>query len=143
MTDDKSKKWQWLGAPNTWKLELAAQTFARAFNVWGSDDGFGGLYLVGSAMERPDWRDVDLRCILEDGRFRKMFPDVHSLDSPTWEHDPLWMLMCTMISDWFKAQTGLPVDFQFQPMTFANARHDKARQPVGLMYAKPEPEEGR
>jgi hypothetical protein len=40
------------------------------------------------------------------------------------------------ISERLSKVTGLPVDFQFQPMTFANERHNKPRQALGMRVAK-------
>lgn len=74
------------------------------------DLGFG-VYHVGSSIERPDWRDVDVRCLLEDEHFAALF-----------EANPTRLAFLNVaISDWLAARTGLPVDFQFQAQTTANA----------------------
>lgn len=123
----------YLGVPAIFKLDLACMNLYQAFCVGGT---FGGIYLVGSALERPDFRDVDVVCILADKDFAGLFPDVHHHESATtayFEMDPRWLLLSVTISDWLTHQlgAGVPVDFKFQPMTFANARHDRARQPLG------------
>ncbi len=71
------------------------------------------------AWKRPDWRDVDVRLMMTDEAFAALFPDAR-LEHARWEFDPRWLLMTASISAWLAAQTGLPIDFQFQPMTFAN-----------------------
>lgn len=45
-----------------------------------------------------------------------------------------------MISGWLSARSGLPVDFQIQRMTDANAEYpDQPRCALGLFYAPAEP----
>jgi hypothetical protein len=84
-------------------------------------------YLVGSATERPDYRDVDLRLILMDEEFDRLF-DGRVL---------LWSLMCLTIGQYLCSITGLPIDFQIQRMTEANEKHPTThRNPMG-MRARP------
>jgi hypothetical protein len=49
--------------------------------------------------------------------------------------------MCTTISAWLSTQSGLPVDFQFQRQTQANADHSTktghSRQPLGIFHDYP------
>lgn len=67
------------------------------------DDTYG-IYHVGSSLLRPTYRDVDLRCIMPDEDFAKMFgKNVARLK-----------LLNTTISEWLARRTGLPIDFQFQ-----------------------------
>src|SRR6478609_9509604 len=77
----KRAKGSHVGAPACFALEAACQDINRAFG------GFG-CYLVGSALERPDWRDIDVRFIMSDDEFTAEFP--HTLKSGTWEFDPKW-----------------------------------------------------
>jgi hypothetical protein len=126
---ETTRKPSYVGAPAIFKLELACQHINRAFG------GFG-CYLVGSSLERADWRDVDVRMILSDAEFMVLFPDV-DLTAHNWEFDPRWLLMTVSISEHLSKVTGLPIDFQFQPQTHANARHSKPRSPMGLRFAKP------
>jgi hypothetical protein len=80
-------------------------------------------YLVGSAGAggRPDYRDVDVRLILADDEFAAV--------CPTRER---WELLCLAIGSYLAWRTGLPVDFQIQQMTAANAGHDGPRNPLGM-----------
>lgn len=126
----RRKKVSHVGAPACFALEQACKHIKDAFS---EPDSVTGIYVVGSCLERPDWRDVDVRMIMDDAAFGRLFPKAH-LDNGSWEFDPRWCLMVLAISQWLSAQTGLPIDFQFQPMTFANARHNKPRHPVGLRY---------
>jgi hypothetical protein len=119
------RKANYIGAPACFLLEQACQHVAAAFGGYG-------LYQVGSSLERPDWRDVDLRFILDDEEFARLFPDA----GEHWEFDPRWLLLTTSISARLSQQTGLPIDFQFQPMSHANKRHNKPRNAVGLRIAK-------
>jgi hypothetical protein len=122
------QKGVYIGAPACFALELACQHIRAAF------PGFG-CYVVGSALQRPDWRDVDLRFIMRDEEFASLFPDA-DLRTGNWEFDPRWLLMTVAISRWLSDQTGLPIDFQFQPQTHANARHSGPRNAVGIRIAK-------
>lgn len=85
-----------------------------------------GVYLVGSCLEKKDYRDVDVRCILADDDFEREFPKNED------GLRPRFMLMCLAISAWFRHVTGLPVDFQFQKQTVANAKHRGPRNALGI-----------
>ena len=85
--------------------------------------GPGGVYLVGSAERRDDYRDVDVRMILADDTFDRMFG--HS--------SVLWELFCYGWTGHLRADTALPVDFQVQRMTEANENHDGPRNPLGMV----------
>ncbi len=125
MSDEKRKKFIHIGAPACFSLELAMQHVNDAFDCHGS-------YVVGSVLERADWRDVDIRMILDDDAFSRLFPDA----GKHWEFDQRWLLLTVSISAWLKQQTGLPIDFQFQPRTHANAHHEGPRNAVGLRFSK-------
>lgn len=127
----RRRKFCYVGVPTIFKLDLACMNLYQAFCVGGS---YGGIYLVGSALQRPDYRDIDVVCILDDTDFAGLFPDVHHHDHPSvgyFESDPRWLIMSVAISEWLTQQVGALVDFKFQPMTFANARHDGPRHPLG------------
>lgn len=125
----------YVGAPAIFALELACQHINAAFG------GYYGCYLVGSALQRQDWRDVDVRYIMRDDQFAVLFPDAN-MDPGTWEQDPRWLLLNTSISAWLKQQTGLPIDFQIQPQTHANERHHGPRNALGVRIAKRDAEQG-
>lgn len=119
------KKFVHIGAPACFALELAIQPICQAFHSYG-------VYVVGSALERADWRDVDLRMIMADEDFAKEFPDV----GDHWEFDAKWLLLTVAISEHLRKLTGLPIDFQFQPQTHANERHKGPRNAIGLRIVK-------
>lgn len=121
------KKVSYVGAPKIFELELACRHIYDAFESYG-------IYLVGSSLERPDWRDVDLRMIMSDEEFFKLFPDAH--DNDAWEFDARWLVLTTSISEQLSRITGLPIDFQFQPQTHANARHKGPRHALGMRMAQ-------
>lgn len=125
MSDEPAKRVKgiYTGAPACFELELACQQLNDAF------DGFG-CYLVGSALQRPDWRDIDVRLIMGDDEFDAMFPGCRA--NGTWEFNPRWLIMTVSITDWLRKRTGLPVDFQFQPQSHANERHKGPRNALGL-----------
>ena len=126
---DPSRKGHYVGTPAIFKLELACKPINLAF------EGFG-CYLVGSALERPDWRDIDVRYIMDDDAFFREFPAVDRV-AGTWEFDPKWILVCTGIADYLRNASGLPVDFQIQTQTSAKVHKGKRRHPLGLTLAPP------
>lgn len=128
------KKFCHIGAPACFALEAACRWVAEAFR---DPADWGGIYIVGSVLQRPDWRDVDVRFIMSDDRFRHEFPDVACLETGTWEFDPRWTLLTVAISAQLSKMTGLPIDFQFQPQSYANAKHPGPRNAIGLMFASP------
>lgn len=79
-------------------------------------------YLVGSAGERADYRDVDVRLILGDDDFDGLFA----------KRSNLWGFLSFVITAWLRAETGLPIDFQIQRQAEANERFgDQSRNPLG------------
>jgi hypothetical protein len=96
-------------------LDLACTPVHDAF-------GFGSTYLVGTAHTGGEYRDVDVRVILKDAEFDRLF---HAQQG-------LWELLCISVGLYLRQQTGLPVDFQIQRMTEANAKHPGGhRNPLG------------
>lgn len=83
---------------------------------------FGHTYLVGTACKGGPYRDVDVRTILADDEFDRIFGG----------HTGLWSLVCLAIGRMLAQQSGLPVDYQIQRMTEANEKYDGGwRNPVG------------
>jgi hypothetical protein len=125
----------YLPAPHYFNLNMACRALQEAFGA------HGGVYLVGSALHTRDYRDVDVRCILEDAEFDRLFPGVSSWPgaSPSPSYDPLWSIVCSSISLYLSQHSGLPVDFQIQRMTAANAVDgDKPRSAIGIFLASRE-----
>lgn len=90
-------------------------------NVWRLFRSYP--YLVGSSGigGRTDYRDVDLRLIVYDEEFDALWNDVVKV-----------RLMNRAISVWGQHETGLPIDFQIQRMTEANAKFGgQSRNPMG------------
>lgn len=109
-----------VGAPAIFILNQACHTLREAF-------GECGIYLVGSAAERPDWRDVDVRLMLPDTRYAELFGDPRHHES-----NGLWSLMCVAISEHLSRLADLPVDFQIQDTSYANERHPGHRDALGI-----------
>lgn len=94
--------------------------------VWAA---FGHLpYLVGSALEKKQWRDVDVRLILNDDEYKRM-----GLGEPNDAHrNEKWVSLVLAYSALGKAMTGLPIDFQIQQQSDANTRYgDRPRSALG------------
>ena len=90
------------------RLDVAVTPLRRLKGI-----GAVGIYLVGSATERPDFRDVDVRMIFRDADFDAWFCD----------KSELWEAFCYAWSRVLSEDSGLRVDFQIQRMTEANENH--------------------
>lgn len=96
-------------------------------------DAFGHYpYLVGSALKTTQWRDVDLRLILDDDEWDTMF-GVGTKDSM---ENRKWAIPCAAMSLLGQQITGLPIDFQIQRRTEANAEHEGGRGATGLFATR-------
>ena len=128
MSDDdheevrRKPKCSYIGAPACFALEMACKQVQAAFAP-RQDGRLGQVYIVGSAIERSDWRDVDVRLMLDDTSFAELFPNV-ILDSGAalWEFDPRWTLLTVAVTEWMRKATSLPIDFQIQPIKLAHYR---------------------
>lgn len=100
-----------------------------AFGQW-IFDAFGEMpYLVGSATRGKNWRDVDIRVILMDEDYDRMFGKRRK---PA-HQDKRWAFLCAAVSVLGERQTGLPIDFQIDRMTEANEQFpDGVRYPLGI-----------
>lgn len=108
------------------RLVMAAKTICEAYPE------SLGVFLVGSVLERPDYRDVDVRCMLRDDDFDALFPGVHMRHETGEPWHPRFTLLCFSVTAWLRHMTDLPIDFQFQRMTQANAKYgNKRRNAIG------------
>jgi hypothetical protein len=92
-------------------------------------DCFGHCpYLVGSATQGKKWRDVDVRLILPDEEWASWgFGDPKNPGGK-------WAILCMAFSALGKHITGLPIDFQIQQTTDANARFKGRREALLWIY---------
>lgn len=104
-------------------LNIACQILAEAFD-WN-------VYLVGSCMTRPDYRDVDVRCILDDEVFDREFPG-HVAAEKAALNDVKLLAMNLAFSAYLSKQSQLDVDFQFQRRTQANEKFRGVRSALGI-----------
>lgn len=113
----------YLSPPDFHRLNWACHPVCQAFGE--------PPYLVGSVLTRPDYRDIDLRLILDDDRFEAMFGSVDNQPS----RGSVLLLLNIAVSDLIAraANVSAPIDFQFQSMSRANVpEHDGMRNPMGL-----------
>lgn len=103
-----------LSPPDMYRLDWACRPIRLAFDT--------PPYLVGSALEHAGYRDVDLRLILDDKRFKRLVDGSGELR----------LLLNIALSDLITASAGqrAPIDFQIQSMSEANAIAGK-RVPMG------------
>lgn len=106
------------------RLDEACRVFEEAFEF--------GVYLVGSVRERPDFRDVDVRAIVSDEAFAKLYPTANPKKP---NDDTYWALSMAAFSLYLREATGLPIDFQVQQQTTANEEFPGSRSALGLGYA--------
>lgn len=89
--------------------------------------------MVGSALTRPDFRDLDLRLILDDSVVTAMFGSFHGEGGM----QPARLLLNIALSDLIarSANAPAPIDFQIQSMSEANVpEHDGIRCPMGVRW---------
>ncbi len=67
-------------------------------------------------MERKDWRDVDVRLILDDDDFYRRFGSNRSAET-----NKKLAAITLAFAALGKQMTGLPIDFQIQTMSHANS----------------------
>lgn len=112
------------------------QSDRALLNAWAQQvrQMFGGAvpYLVGSALERSDYRDVDVRLLL--------WADPERADSTEHTYDHLAAAvniehLNLAVSLWGQKVTGLPVDFQVQQAESANEDFTGRRHALGLREA--------
>lgn len=115
-----------LGAPQFFNLNHACLILNEAFGPC--------TYLVGSCLVTRDFRDVDVRTILDDTAYDRMFPGI----TVTAQYHPLWSLVCAAIAEWLRARTGLPIDFQIQQQSKANEQYDGPRHALGVFFHSPQ-----
>jgi len=96
-------------------LDEACKPIAEAFD--------STPYLVGTAVSRQDYRDVDVRLMLDDETYAHLEAVAGS---------QLVAFLGLAIGEYLAQRTGMPIDFQIQQMTAANERHTGSRNPLGL-----------
>ena len=115
-----------LGAPATRRLEQACIIVNAAFNET--------CYLVGSALDRRDYQDVDVRMIFDDDKFDTLFGK-NGFSS----HAPFWALLHVSVSTYLSQLTGLNVDFQIQKRSNLRRLDEaKKRCPLGILFGNEE-----
>lgn len=86
-------------------------------------------YLVGSALIRRDFRDIDVRLPLGDDAYTARYLTPNGGDAR-------WTLDCLSVGALMSRMTGLPVDYQPQALTNFRAQNGPAMPLfVGTAYA--------
>lgn len=115
----------YVGSPGYFLLNQACLAVNAAFDTT--------CFLVGTAVSYRSWRDVDVRAIVPDEQYERLFagitgqPRIH----------PLWSLLCSSTSLWLGQATGLPVDFQVQSQSISTRYAGCPRVPLGLFPTVP------
>lgn len=119
MSAEELKRANFLKVPEFFELNHACLAINEAF-------GIGCTYLVGSCLTKRDYRDVDVRTILDDEYFQRLFP------GPEDGRNALWSLTCASFSLWLGKHSGLPIDYQIQSRTYANKYFKGDRSALGI-----------
>lgn len=89
-------------------------------------DAFGHVpYLVGSAAIGKNWRDVDVRIMMPDEEFWKLFPN----RTQPMTLDKKWVAICMAFSELGRRMTELPIDFQIQSDVHGNGTYPMKEHP--------------
>ena len=112
----------------TWGVGMPATLYLERFGELVAD-AFGEIpYRVGSSLETTAWRDVDIRLILDDEAYERW-----GFGDPRRPHNNRrWVAFTLAFTAIGREMTGLPVDFQIQQRTQANAEHSGKRSALGL-----------
>ena len=119
--------WKGLGEPHAMNLVNACALVEAAFNETP--------YLVGSAAGiKREYRDVDVRVILNDDKYVALFGE-----GPR-QCSPFFNLICCGVSSWLAGVTGLPIDFQVQRRSQVSDEDWEAhREPLSLHHNQAPP----
>ena len=113
------------GGPETEALSHALLIVERAFGEQ--------CFLVGSATHTTEYRDVDVRMMMEDESFANLFGTEFRRKSL----NPFWSLLMVAISEYLQKRTGLPIDFQISPRSGVSEDDwDKERVPLTMFVDK-------
>jgi hypothetical protein len=93
---------------NTWGKELT--------NMLPATVDHYGVYIVGSALKKADYRDIDIRQIISDKDFARLLKTV---DIGYFNH---------AVSLWGQQLTGMPIDYQIQ--SIADKDNDGEKHPI-------------
>jgi len=110
----------YLTVPQFHRLNWACRPIHDAFGVTP--------FLVGSVQTRPDYRDVDLRMPM--GQNERWYGTEFVI-----EDEQIRLLINIAISELLRQQTGLPIDFQLQPLDEWESYDTSLRNPMGVRRA--------
>lgn len=104
-----------IGMPATLYLQEFGSQLIHAFDAMP--------YHVGSSLkldssDKTPFRDVDVRVMLDDEKYAAM--GLGKLDMSGCHHNGRWVAYCLAFTELGRKMTGLPIDFQIQPLTWAN-----------------------
>jgi hypothetical protein len=101
---------------------MPAGIWLNKFGVIVADYFGETAYHVGSSLSSKDWRDVDVRLILDDDKFTERFGKNTSAET-----NPKLAAITLAFAALGSAMTGLPIDFQIQSTSHANERYPGPR----------------
>ena len=115
-----------VGMPQMLRLQEFGSHVLRAF-------GQVPFHVGSSLVEKSGWRDVDVRLILSDAEYEQMgFGDPLAPQTNGW-----WVSTVLAWSAFGAALTDLPIDFQIQQQTVANAKYPHPRSALFILCGGP------
>ena len=122
----------YISVEELWRLSNAVRPVEEALG--------NTVWIVGSVLTKENYRDVDLRVILDDDEYNRLFmPNYKDVDGTVVGlTDQFRMLIQTAISAMLRQTTNLPIDFQIQSQTEANQYRGKRNPACMRPYINPE-----
>lgn len=113
---------------------MPAGIWLHKFGVIVADYFGHTAYQVGSSLRTKDWRDIDVRLILPDEEFTARFGKVQGAEA-----NAKLAAITLAFSALGQQMTGLPIDFQIQPQSWANEKYPHSRSALIEVHEAPYP----
>jgi hypothetical protein len=127
MTESLTRHKTGIGPPESLRLHLFGELIEEAWSELG--------YLVGSSQRGEPWRDIDVRVMVSNDAFARFFGS--DWQTGRRHQNPGWRAHMLAWSTLGQQLTGLPIDFQVERLSEANAvRSGEPRNPIGLWRAR-------
>lgn len=122
-----------VGMPQGLRLKQFGDDLRAAF-------GHVAYHVGSSLMEKSGWRDVDVRLLLPDDEWAAM-----GFGDPDRVHrNAKWRALTLAWSCYGRELTGLPIDFQLQQQSHANAQYPRNRSALFTLTVREDaPEDAR
>lgn len=111
-----------VGMPQSLLLQQFGEHVLRAF-------GYMPYHVGSSLLAKTGWRDVDVRLLIPDAEYAAL-----GYGDPEFpQQNKKWVSTCLAWSFFGQRLTGLPIDFQIQQQSYANAKFPYNRSALFLL----------